>query len=383
MRFVIRSNWKIFGRMETHPGKFGNMGYKEIFTRAYSGKKVLLTGHTGFKGSWLLTWLHQLGADIKGYALKPETDKDLYHLISGDELCDSVIADIRDKEMLSKVVTEFQPDFIFHLAAQPIVRRSYQLPLYTFEVNANGTAHLLEAVRVLQKPCNVVIITTDKVYENREIDYAYNENDKLGGYDPYSASKALAEIIVSSYRDSFFNIADFAKHGKVIATARAGNVIGAGDRASDRIVPDIVRALEANQPVKIRNPHAIRPWQHVLEPLSGYLLLGAQLSLEPSRYTGSWNLGPVPDDVLTVEQLVQHAIQCFGQGSYEIPENTPQPHEAGILKLDISKADSILGWQPRLTAVQSVEETMTGYKELFRLNHQIIKEQIEKYLGLC
>jgi CDP-glucose 4,6-dehydratase len=230
------------------------MNYKNIFENTYKGKKVLLTGHTGFKGSWMLAWLHQLGAEIKGYALAPESDNDLYHLINGNTLCDSVIADIRDQEKLQHTITGFQPDFIFHMAAQPLVRRSYEMPLYTFEVNVNGTAHLLEAVRKLQNACSVIIITTDKVYENRESDYAYRETDKLGGYDPYSASKAAAEIVAGSYRNSFFNPADFNKHHKAIATARAGNVIGGGDRATDRIVPDIIRALQAGQPVVCQKP---------------------------------------------------------------------------------------------------------------------------------
>jgi len=252
------------------PGKPGKMQYKEIFENTYKGKKIFLSGHTGFKGSWMLTWLHQLGAEVRGYALTPENENDLYNLINGDKLCNSVIGDIRDKEKLVNTIIDFQPDFIFHLAAQPLVRRSYEMPLYTFEVNVNGTVHLLEAIRNLQKKCTVVIITTDKVYENQETDYAYREDDKLGGYDPYSASKAAAEIVVSSYRNSFFNPADYEKHKKAIATARAGNVIGGGDRAADRIVPDIIHALETGMPVIVRNPYAVRPWQHVLDPLSGY-----------------------------------------------------------------------------------------------------------------
>lgn len=363
-------------------GKSGNMNYREIFKNTYKGKKVLLTGHTGFKGSWMLTWLHQLGADIKGYALLPENENSLYNFIGGDKLCDSVIADIRDKEKLCQTITDFQPDFIFHLAAQPLVRRSYEMPLYTYEVNVNGTAHVLESVRSLEKPCSVVIITTDKVYENKETEYAYKETDKLGGYDPYSASKAAAEIVVSSYRNSYFNSIDFNKHQKAIATARAGNVIGAGDWAVDRIFPDIVRALQKQTSIVVRNPHAIRPWQHVLEPLSGYLLLGAKLADNPINYIGSWNFGPQTNDVLTVRQLVEHAIRLFGTGNFQVPESVRQPHEAGLLSLDISKSKAQLGWEPKLSATQSIEETMRGYIEIFKANNRIVHDQIEKFTNL-
>lgn len=250
------------------------MNYKAIFESAYKGKKVLLTGHTGFKGSWMLAWLQQLGATVKGYALAPENETDLYYLLDADKLCDSVIADIRDQNKISEVVKEFQPDFVFHFAAQPLVRRSYKMPVYTFEVNVMGTANVLEAVRHLSKSCSVVIVTTDKVYENKEWGIPYRETDPLGGYDPYSASKAAAEMVVSSCRNSFFNPGDFEKHKKGVASARAGNVIGGGDRAKDRIIPDIIRGIEKNESIVVRNPEAVRPWQHVLEPLSGYLLLG-------------------------------------------------------------------------------------------------------------
>jgi CDP-glucose 4,6-dehydratase len=364
-------------------GKFGEMQYKEIFENTYRGKKVLLTGHTGFKGSWMLTWLHNLGAKVMGYALTPENDNDLYCLINGDTLCNSVIGDIRDKEKLVDTVLDFQPDFIFHLAAQPLVRRSYEMPLYTFEVNVNGTAHLLEAVRNLQKICIVVIITTDKVYENRESDYAYRETDKLGGYDPYSASKAAAEIVVSSYRNSFFNPADFNKHHKAIATARAGNVIGGGDRATDRIVPDIIRALEAGMPVVVRNPKAIRPWQHILESTGGYLLLAAKLKEDPVHYAGAWNFGPKNDDVLTVEQLVKMAIRIYGSGQSVSPHLTAQPHEALLLKLDITKAKQELNWHPKWQATEAIKQTMDWYKKAINTKpadlmlQQILQYQIE------
>jgi CDP-glucose 4,6-dehydratase len=345
-----------------HPGKYGEMKYKEIFENTYRGKKVLLTGHTGFKGSWMLAWLHRLGAEVKGYALQPENENDLYNLINGNSLCHSVIDDIRNKEIIKQEILSFHPDFIFHLAAQPLVRESYKEPLYTFEVNVSGTANLLDAIKELNKPCSVVIVTTDKVYENIEQHYAYKEEDKLGGYDPYSASKAAAEIVVGSYRNSFFNPAKYDEHKKAIASARAGNVIGGGDRAKDRIIPDIIRGIEMNEPVVVRNPQSVRPWQHVLEPLSGYLLLGKKLAEQPSSFSSAWNLGPSTDDVLTVKEVVEKAIEIFGRGNYSTPPQINQPHEAALLQLNISKAQHELGWQPKLNSKQAIEWTMQWYK---------------------
>jgi len=328
----------------------------------YQNKKVFITGHTGFKGAWLLQWLHLLGAQIKGYALAPENAEDLYNLIEGDLLCESVIADLRDASRLEWEILSFQPDFIFHLAAQPLVRLSYEIPAETFMVNAIGTAYVLDAVRKLKKPCTVVLITTDKVYENKEWVYPYRETDRLGGYDPYSASKACAEIVINSYTLSFFNPAAFEHHQKGIASARAGNVIGGGDWAKDRIIPDIVRALRNDQSVTVRNPKAVRPWQHVLEPLSGYLLLGARLAAKPLQYGGCWNFGPYAEDNKVVEELVQTALQIWGSGTYEKPVLTQQPHEAGLLKLDISKAVSELAWKPKYAADKAIAKTLEWYK---------------------
>lgn len=342
----------------------------------YKDKKVFLTGHTGFKGSWLLTWLHELGANIKGYSLAPENEQDLYNLIDGDSFCESVIADIRDKQRLQDELTVFQPDFIFHLAAQPLVRPSYQIPTETFEINTLGTAYLLDAVRSLEKPCVVIIITTDKVYENQEWNYAYREIDRLGGYDPYSASKAAAEIVVSSYRKSFFNPDSYNVHQKALASARAGNVIGGGDWAKDRIIPDIVRALQANNPVIVRNPNAVRPWQHVLEPISGYLLLGAKLAIEPIKYATAWNFGPYMADTLTVGEVVNKVIKIWGEGEAEIKQNANAPHEAGLLMLDISKSINELGWKPKWNAKIAIENTIKAYQSY---TYQTIIEQINTY----
>jgi CDP-glucose 4,6-dehydratase len=328
----------------------------------YQGKKVFLTGHTGFKGAWLLQWLQLMGAEVKGYSLAPEQTECLYNLLAGNTLCESVIADLRDVSRLEQEILVFQPDFIFHLAAQPLVRLSYKIPAETFAVNAIGTAYVLDAVRKLVKPCSVVLITTDKVYENKEWVYPYRETDRLGGYDPYSASKACAELVINSYIQSFFNPAIFAQHQKGIASARAGNVIGGGDWAKDRIIPDIVRALRNEQPVTVRNPQAVRPWQHVLEPLGGYLLLGALLAEQPLRYGGSWNFGPHAEDNKVVEELVQAALQIWGNGTYEKPMLIGQPHEAGLLKLDISKAIDQLGWKPQYTADVAITKTLEWYK---------------------
>jgi CDP-glucose 4,6-dehydratase len=337
---------------------------EELLRRTYVGKKVFLTGHTGFKGAWLLYWLHLLGAEVKGYALPPETTPSLYSLLNGDALCESVLADLNDRAALEQALLDFEPDFVFHLAAQPLVRLSYAIPVETFATNAIGTANLLDALRRLARPCTVVLITTDKVYENKEWVYPYRETDRLGGYDPYSASKACAELVINCYVQSFFNPDTYAQHQKSIAVGRAGNVIGGGDWALDRIVPDIVRALTAGQPVQLRNPHAVRPWQHVLEPLGGYLLLGAHLAAEPLRYSGAWNFGPHLEDALPVAALADLALRAWGAGTYELPTLHGQPHEAGLLKLDISKALNELNWQPRYPAAESIRRTLSWYQQL-------------------
>lgn len=347
----------------------------------YNGKKVLLTGHTGFKGAWLLYWLHSLGAQVRGYALAPTTFPNLFDQLNGNDLCDSIIADISDRAELEKAILQFEPDFIFHLAAQPLVRLSYSIPVETFQTNTLGTANLLDVLRRSSKPCTVILITTDKVYENKEWIYPYRETDRLGGYDPYSASKACAELVINSYVQSFFNPVNYPKHRKVIAVGRAGNVIGGGDWALDRIVPDIVRALDAKQPVQVRNPNSVRPWQHVLEPLGGYLMLGACMTKEPVRYAGAWNFGPHLQDNLSVGALADIALQAWGAGRYEVPVLNSQPHEAGLLKLDISKAINELGWHPRYSAAQAVTITMNWYKALSEKNEAsgLVRTDIEAY----
>jgi CDP-glucose 4,6-dehydratase len=341
----------------------------------YSGKRVFVTGHTGFKGSWLIKILSDFGAVIKGYALAPENEINLYTVMNGDSLCESVISDLRNREALKKAVLDFQPDFIFHLAAQPLVRLSYEIPSETFEVNAIGTANLLDAIRLLDKKCNVVLITTDKVYHNNEWEHPYKENDRLGGYDPYSASKACCELVIDSYKNSFFNLNKYEQHQKAIAVGRAGNVIGGGDWSKDRLIPDIAKALNAKKEVVIRSPKAVRPWQHVIEPLFGYLELGLKLNSDPIKYSQAYNFGPNTNDALSVEEMVVKSINCWASGAYNVEVNINNPHEAGLLKLDITKAITELNWKPVLNAQSAVELTIIWYKNYY--NNITAKELME------
>ncbi len=326
----------------------------------YQGKKVFVTGHTGFKGSWLIQILGLCGAEIKGYSLAP-SELSLYNQIAADDICDSQIADIRDAVLLKKAVIDFQPDYIFHLAAQPLVLDGYEQPLYTFEVNTQGTANMLEAIRHLQKPCVCVMITTDKVYENNDSNTQFVEIDKLGGYDPYSASKAACEIIISSYRNSFFNNNSFDAHGKSIAAMRAGNVIGGGDYAPNRIIPDIINAIQANEEIVLRNPNATRPWQHVLEPLSVYLLLGTKMMDAPTQYNTAYNIGPEKEDEWSVEALTKIAIAIAGKGAYVVEEMKNKPHEAATLQLNNTKVKTELDWHPVYNATQAIQKTVEWY----------------------
>ena len=334
--------------------------------KTYSGKRIFVTGHTGFKGTWLLKILSALDANVKGYALAPENEINLYTEINGDSLCESVISDLRNRDALKKAVLDFQPDFIFHLAAQPLVRLSYEIPSETFEVNAIGTANLLDAVRQLEKRCNIILITTDKVYHNNEWEQPYKETDRLGGYDPYSASKACCEMVIDSYKNSFFNLNSFNQHQKAIAVGRAGNVIGGGDWSKDRLIPDIAKSLSKGNEIIIRNPNAVRPWQHVIEPLFGYLELGVKLKSEPIKYAHAYNFGPNTSDALSVEEMVKSSIQKWGTGSYKAIVDVNNPHEAGLLKLDISKALNDLNWKPVFDAQTAVERTINWYKNYYK-----------------
>lgn len=355
-------------------------------TAFWKGKRVFLTGHTGFKGSWLSIWLHVLGAKVTGYALEPPTDPSLFELARVSELMTSVTADIRDLERLKAELAAAAPEIVIHMAAQPLVRDSYKIPVETYATNVMGTVHLLEAVRACPSVRAVVNVTTDKVYENREWAWGYRENEPFGGYDPYSNSKGCSELVTAAYRSSYFanqqlNSSTAQRHGAAVATARAGNVIGGGDWAVDRLVPDILRAILAGEPVRIRNPHAIRPWQHVLEPLSGYLTLARRLSEEGASFAEGWNFGPHDDDAQPVEWVVKRLCERWGNGArYEI-DNGDHPHEAHYLKLDCSKARMRLGWQPRLDlgiALDFIIEWTEAYRAGADLR-QVCMKQIERF----
>lgn len=345
----------------------------------YTGKKVFVTGHTGFKGAWLITLLHQMGAVVKGFALPPEDENGLFNIIKDSFSFQHVIGDIRDKVLLEKEISDFQPDFIFHLAAQALVRRSYQIPTETFEVNVVGTANVLEGVSKLNTKCTVVIVTTDKVYENIEDEYLYKEDDRIGGYDPYSASKAASEIVISSFRNSFFNTSSYLTHQKAIVSVRAGNVIGGGDWSKDRIIPDIIRALKNDREIFVRNPNAVRPWQHVLEPLGGYLLIAMMADKDCTTYSGAYNFGPLSDDQISVKDLVETAIKCWGKGDWINGYDTTQPHEANLLQLSIDKAVKILGWKPKLNSRKAIEWTIDWYKQTPQAVYEFTLQQINNY----
>ena len=337
----------------------------------FQGKKVFLTGHTGFKGSWLTLWLLKLGAEVHGYALDPPTEPNLYNLLNLHQPSTinhqlfSTIADIRDGVSLSASMQRVQPEIVIHMAAQPLVRDSYAIPVETYATNVMGTVNLLEAVRQCPSVRAVVNVTTDKCYENKEWVWGYRENEPMGGFDPYSSSKGCSELVTAAYRQSFFSHQPSTinhQHGTAVATARAGNVIGGGDWANDRLIPDIIRALMASQPVQIRNPHAIRPWQHVLEPLSGYLTLAQRLYEEGAAYAEGWNFGPVDDDAKPVEWIVKRLCEQWREGArYEI-DNGVHPHEAHYLKLDCSKARRKLGWQPRWSLSQALDSIVEWVK---------------------
>jgi CDP-glucose 4,6-dehydratase len=368
---------------------------------AYAGKKVLLTGHTGFKGSWLTLWLRDLGAEVTGYALAPDPMPSLFLAAGVERACRHVVADVRDLARLRAVLHEVRPDLVFHLAAQPLVRLSYEQPVETLQTNVLGTAHVLEAIRQEGRPCAVVVVTSDKCYENREWLYGYREDEPMGGHDVYSTSKGAAELVVASYRRSFFPISRLAQHGVAVASARAGNVVGGGDWAKDRIVPDAIAALAEKRPIPVRNPNGVRPWQHVLEPLGGYLLLGARLAgseaaappFAPSvpgvegraRYCEAWNFGPRPEDARPVREVVEAVIRAWGGGSWDDKHDPHAPHEAGLLRLSIEKAQARLGWLPRWR----FEETFRRTVEWYRAQHDgasqddlaaLCRTQIGEYL---
>ncbi len=338
-----------------------------MFTDSYCDKVALITGHTGFKGGWLAIWLLKLGARVVGYSLDPPTTPSLFETCGLATHVQDLRGDIRDTAGVARVVRDIRPDFIFHLAAAPLVLHSYEDPIGTFDVNVTGTLSVLQAIRESCQACSVVVVSSDKCYRNCEWDYGYRENDPFGGHDPYSASKAAMEIAVASFRDSFFSPVAAAKHRVRLASARAGNVIGGGDWAADRILPDAVRAFHAEEVLKIRSPQAIRPWQHVLEPLSGYLALGAKLaSAGGERFADGWNFGPLSADALTVADLVDTAIRVWGSGSWRAEINSDAPHEAGLLRLCIDKATAQLGWRPVWDFEDAVRRAVLWYSDYFQ-----------------
>ena len=358
-----------------------NLGVNIPTKEFWANKKVLITGHTGFKGSWLCLLLNQLGSDVYGYALKPPTDPNLFELVGIQKFIHSVHGDIRDFQKLKNTIERYRPEIVIHMAAQSLVRESYKNPVETYDINIMGIVHLLEAIRNFNGIKAVVNVTTDKCYENKEWLWGYRENDSMGGFDPYSNSKSCSELISVSFRNSFFNPELYSEHGVALATARAGNVIGGGDWAEDRLVPDIIRSILQGEKVKIRNPYAIRPWQHVLEPLNGYLMLAEKLFTKGPQYAEAWNFGPVEEGSKSVQWIVEKLCKKWGEGaSYEIDAN-PQPHEANYLKLDCSKANHLLGWKPRWTmekALDSIIEFTKAYQNKEDIKKICIK-QISEY----
>lgn len=349
----------------------------KMFNNIYKGKKVLVTGHTGFKGSWLTLWLNKLGAKVCGYSLEPNTEPSMFKELNLVDVCENHFGNILDIEKLSKVFEEFQPEIVFHLAAQPIVRLSYKEPVLTYQTNVIGTLNVLEEARKCKSVKAFVNITTDKCYENKEVAKGYTEDEPMGGYDMYSSSKGCVEIMSSSFRRSFLQ-----EEGTYsMATARAGNVIGGGDWAEDRLIPDCVRYINKNQPIEIRNPIAVRPWQHVLEPLSGYLLLGQKLFEEGKKYAEGFNFGPNEDSVLKVADVAQKVVQYYEKGEVVVHKKD-NLHEANLLMLNIDKAEKVLGWTPTLTAEEAVKNTVEWYKHFYEKSENMYDytmKQINEY----
>ena len=356
----------------------------DIYNGFFKGKKVLVTGHTGFKGSWLCIWLHELGAKVVGVGLDPYSERDNFVLSGiGNKIEADIRVDIRDGEMMKHIFAKNQPEIVFHLAAQPLVRLSYEIPVETYEVNVMGTIHIMEAIRATKSVKTGVMITTDKCYDNCEQLEGYVETDSFGGYDPYSSSKGACEVAIQSWRRSFFNPESYGKkHTVSLASARAGNVIGGGDWAKDRIIPDCIRALETTKIIDIRSPKAVRPWEHVLEPLSGYMLLSQKMWDNPTEYCEGWNFGPEQESVLTVWDVASAIIENFGFGELKDVSDPDELHEANLLMLNINKAKTRLGWYPRLNAKQTAVLTSDWYKRYTTENvYDLCVEEINKFIG--
>ena len=353
--------------------------HPKLFSNIYVGKRVFVTGHTGFKGSWLVYWLKKLGAEVCGYSLEPPTNPNHFKLLGLD--IRSEIADIRNLDYLKSVLAHFEPDIVFHLAAQPLVRLSYKEPVQTLETNIIGTANVFEACRETESVKAIVNVTSDKCYENKEWIWGYRENDPMGGYDPYSASKGCAELIANSYRNSFFNLNDYCvKHNTLLASCRAGNVIGGGDWADDRLIPDIMKAASKNKIVDIRNPYATRPWQHVLEPLSGYLQIGQKLLEREKVFAEGWNFGPGDQGNLSVGDVTKSLTKYWDSIKFNINKDANAPHEAGLLKLDCSKAHCKLGWEDVWSAETTFKKTVNWYKNYYENGAINTEENLSSYV---
>jgi len=353
---------------------------EETFNGVYKNKRVLVTGNTGFKGSWLSLWLIKLGAEVIGYSLEPPTKPSHFELLDLDMV--SIIGDIRDRDKLNTTFKKYKPNIVFHLAAQPLVRYSYINPVETFETNVMGIINVFEACKNTETVRAIVIITSDKCYENREWIWGYRENDPMGGYDPYSASKGCAELVTSSYRRSFFNPDDYGKkHNILLASVRSGNVIGGGDWGEDRLIPDIVRAISKKEKLYIRNPKATRPWQHVLEPLSGYLMLGQKLLEGREEFVEAWNFGPGEENHIDVETVVKGAKKRWNSFEYEIDKKSDTPHEAKLLRLDCSKAHSLLSWKPVWDFNKTLDVTVRWYKEYYENANIYSLKDLKEYIN--
>lgn len=355
----------------------------DIYNNFYKGKRILVTGHTGFKGSWLCIWLNELGAEVIGVGLDPYSERDNFVLSSiGSKIEVDCRVNIRNGQKIKDIFDLYQPEIVFHLAAQPLVRLSYDIPVETYETNVMGTINVMEAIRATQSVKVGVMITTDKCYDNCEQLEGYVETDPFGGYDPYSSSKGACEIAIQSWRRSFFNPADYGKkHTVSLASVRAGNVIGGGDWSKDRIIPDCIRALETTKIIEIRSPKAVRPWEHVLEPLSGYMLLAQKMWENPTEYCEGWNFGPEAESVLTVWEVASAIIENFGYGELKDISDPNALHEANLLMLNINKAKKRLGWHPHLTAKETVELTSDWYKRYRKENvYDLCVEEINKFI---
>lgn len=356
----------------------------DIFDNFYRGKRVLVTGHTGFKGSWLSIWLHELGAEVVGVSQEPFTNRDNYVLSGiGNKMMADLRSDICDGQKMKEIFQKYQPEIVFHLAAQPLVRYSYEQPVETYEANVMGTIHVMEAIRATSSVKVGVMITTDKCYDNKEQMRGYKEDDPFGGYDPYSSSKGACEIAIQSWRRSFFNPEDYGKeHHVSLASVRAGNVIGGGDWALDRIIPDCIKALEQDKVIDIRSPKAIRPWEHVLEPLSGYMLLAKKQWEHPTEFCEGWNFGPESESVSTVWEVATELIKNYGKGQLKDSSDPNAVHEAKLLMLDITKAKTKLGWKPRMNMQQCMDLVADWYKRYRSDNvYQLCVEEIEKFVN--